>query len=120
VNFPGDTKQSFKASFTGGFFGIEGIAADTTKLDKFMDALFQLRTEKILDSLEAKKYQSALTQTPLMEIKIQDIGNQSYPLTIFPIEKGSNVMVGKINEAILLNPIAIREIFRKKEYFIQK
>ncbi len=120
VNFRADTKQSFKASFLGRYFSIEGIATDTTKLDRFMDALFQLRAEKILDSTEVKNYQSPLTQTPLMEIKITDIGNQSYPLTIFPIEKGSDVIVGKVNEVVLLNPMAIREIFRKKNYFIQK
>jgi len=120
VSFPVDTKQSFKASFIGRFFGIEGIATDTTKLDKFMDALFQLHAVKILDSMEVRKYQSVLAQTPLMEIKINDIGNQSYPLTIFPIEKGSDVIVGKKNEVVLLNPLVIREIFKKKNYFIQK
>src|SRR5258706_2170214 len=38
VTFP-DPKQNFKALFKGKFFGIEGIATDTTKLDGFMDAL---------------------------------------------------------------------------------
>jgi hypothetical protein len=79
-----------------------------------------LRAEKFLDSAEVKKYQSALAQTSLVEIKITDIGNQTYPLTIYPIEKGSNLIVGKVSEVILLNPMAIREVFRKKEYFIQK
>ena len=120
VNFPSDTKQSFRAAFIGSFFSIEGIATDTTKLDKFMDALFQLRAEKILDSVETRKYQNVLTQTPLMEIKISDIGNQTYPLTIFPIEKNSDVIVGKVNDVVLLNPMAIREIFRNKNYFVQK
>jgi hypothetical protein len=120
VNFPSDAKQSFKASFIGRLFSIENIATDTTKLDKFMDALFQLRAEKILDSVDVKNYQSALSQTPLMEIKIYDIGNQSYPLTIFPIEKGSDVIVGKVNEVVLLNPMAIRGIFRKKNFFVQQ
>lgn len=120
VSFPTDTKQSFNASFIGRFFSIEGIATDTTKLDRFMDALFQLRAEKILDSTEVRNYQSSLEQTPLMKIKINDIANQSYPLTIYPIEKGNDVIVGRVNEVILLNPMAIREIFRKRNYFIQK
>jgi len=121
VTFPSELRQNFKASYTGKFFSIEGIATDTTKLDQFMDALFQLRSERILDSTEVKNYSNDLTQKPMMDIVIQDIGNRSYPLSLFPPAKDSRYIVGKINEEIVLfNPLALKEVFRKRGYFISK
>ncbi|MGC4022309.1 MAG: hypothetical protein QM734_10345 [Cyclobacteriaceae bacterium] len=73
------------------------------------------------DSVEVKKYNTALSKSPLMTIQIQDVASQIYPLTIFPFEKGNESLVGKINnEAVLLNPLILREIFKKKDYFKQK
>jgi len=121
VTFPSDPKQNFKASFKEKLFSIEGISTDTTKLDKFMDAMFQLRSERILDSTEVKNYNNDLAQKLMMEIVIHDIANRSYPLILFPPEKGSKYIVGKINEeVVLLNPLSLKEIFRKREYFISR
>lgn len=121
VKYPADRKQSFIASFKDKYFSIEGIATDTTKLDRFMDGLFQLRSERILDSAEVKNYSNELAQKVMMEIVINDIGNRSYPLTLFQPEKESKYIVGKINnEVVLINPFALKEIFRKRDYFVQR
>lgn len=120
VKYPTDPRQNFIASFKGKYFSIEGIATDTTKLDRFMDGLFQLRSERILDSTEIKNYSNELAQKIMMEIVINDIGNRSYPLILFQPEKESKYIVGKINEeVVLLNPFALKEIFRKRDYFVQ-
>ncbi len=120
VTFPSDPKQNFKASFQNKSFSIEGIATDTTKLDGFMDALLQLRSERILDSSEIGNYTNDLLQKPMMEIVIQDVANRSYPLILFPLEKGSKYVIGKINEEVVfVNPFVLRDIFRKREYFVQ-
>src|SRR6478736_1813106 len=121
VKYPADPKQSFVASFKERYFSIEGIATDTTKLDRFMDGLFQLRSERILDSAEVKNYNSELAQKVMMEIVINDIGNRSYPLILFQPDKEGKYIVGKMNnEVILLNPFALKEIFRKRDYFVQR
>jgi hypothetical protein len=121
VIFASDPKQNFKASFKEKFFSIEGINTDTTKLASYMDALLQLRSERILDSLEAKNYASNILQHPLMKIAIQDVANRTYPLILFPLEKGSKYQVGKINnEVVVLNPLILKDVFRKREYFIQR
>jgi hypothetical protein len=121
VTFPSDAKQNFKASFSGKYFSVEGIATDTTKLDQFMDALLQLRSETILDSVQAKRYDSLIKHKPMMSIVIHDIAKRSYPLTVFPIQKGQDFLIGGINEEIvLLNPLTVRGIYRKKEFFVSK
>ncbi len=86
-----------------------------------MDASFQLRSERILDSAEAKNYANDILQKPMMKIVIQDVANRTYPLSLFPPGKESRYIVGKINEeVVLLNPLALKEVFRKREYFISK
>jgi len=120
VKYPADLRQGFIASFKEKYFSIEGIATDTAKLDRFMDGLFQLRSERILDSTEIKNYSNELAQKIMMEIAINDIGNRSYPLILFQPEKESKYIVGKINEEVVLfNPLALTEIFRKRDYFVQ-
>jgi hypothetical protein len=121
VIFPSESKQNFKASYKEKLFSIEGIATDTTKLDQFMNALFQLRSDRILDSTEVKNYSNDLVQKPMMEIFIHDIANRTYPLILYPPAKESKYVVGKINEEVVLfNPLTLKEIFRKREYFISK
>lgn len=121
VIFPSDPRQNFKASFKEKYFSIEGAVTDTTKLATYMDALLQLRSERILDSLEAKNYANNISQQPLMEITIQDVANRTYPLTLFPLEKESKYLVGKINnEVVVLNPLILKDVFRKEEYFFSK
>jgi len=121
VSFPSDLQQNFKASYKEKLFSIEGITTDTTKLDQFMDALIQLHWERILDSTEVKNYNNDLVQKPMMEIFIHDIANRTYPLLLYPPAKESRYIVGKINEeAVLLNPLALKEVFRKREYFISR
>jgi hypothetical protein len=118
VVFPADPRQNFNASFRDKYFSIEGINTDTTKLDAFMDALLQLRSEKILDSAEVNNYASALALQPVMKITLLDVANREYPLLVFPREKDSNFVVGKINqEAVLINQEAFQGIFRKREHF---
>jgi hypothetical protein len=121
VKFPAEPKQNFKASYKEKLFSIEGIATDTTKLDRFMDALFQLRSERILNSTEIKNYNSDLVQKPMMEIFIHDIADRTYPLILYPPAKESKYIVGKINaEVVLFNPLAFKEVFRKRQYFISR
>ncbi|MBS1681817.1 MAG: DUF4340 domain-containing protein [Bacteroidetes bacterium] len=121
VVFSAEPKQNFKASFLNGLFGIEGIKTDTTKLDRFMDALFQLQVEKFLDSAETKKQETTYAKPPLITIQIQDVGSRVYPFAIYPYQKGSEFLQGKINETpVLLNPRILQEVFKRKNYFIQQ
>jgi hypothetical protein len=121
VKFPKNEKQSFKASFQNKIFSIENVAqTDTTKLAAFMDALIQLRAEKIL-AAGLSKYDSLLTAKPLEEIVIQDIASRSYQLKIFPTQKGRSLIIGVRNDEVVeLNPLAIREVYKVKDYFITR
>ncbi len=119
---PSDTEQNFKVSFKDKFFGIDGITSvDTTKLNNYLDAISLLRAEKILTVDQAKEYDSLTSQTSFVKIIVQDIANRTYELKLFPMQKGNNFCIGKMNgtEVIEIKLSAAREILRKKEFFIQ-
>lgn len=120
VHFPSDPTQSFKASFKNGIFGIEGIVTDTTKLDGYMDALFQLRAEKIL-TYPKTSYDSLVKRSATEEITIEDIAGEHYALKLLLPERNQFSLLGFRNEELIeLNKNVFPKIFRKKNYFIQK
>lgn len=120
VRFSKNPKQNFKASFQNKIFSVENVKeTDTTKLAAFMDALIQLRADKILTTEQSRQYDSLLTTSPLEEIVIQDIASRNYQLKIFPVLRGKSVMLGIRNDEVLeFNPLAIREVFKTKDFFI--
>lgn len=118
ANFPSDPKQNFKVSFRDKFFGIEGVDADTTKLNNFLDAVSLLRADRILTEEQAKAYDSLVSTQPVEVFTIHDIANRSYDLKIFAALKGKSTLVAKKDgEVIELNPMALREVAKKKDYF---
>jgi len=49
-----------------------------------------------------KNYANDILQKPMMEIAIQDIARGLIQLTLYPLEKESKYIVGKINEEVVL------------------
>lgn len=122
VKFPRNEKQNFKASFQNKIFSIENIAqTDTTKLATFMDALIQLRAERILTADQSHPYDSLLATKPMEEITIEDIASRTYELKIFPPRKGRPLVIGVRNDELIeLHPMTIREIYKMKDFFIAR
>ena len=119
VTFPGDARQSFQAGFQGNFFGIDGIATDTTKLDQFMDALLQLRADKLLDESQASAYDSLKRTRALVEVVIADVAQRKYTLTVFPAWHRQVVATSQ-DGWFILNPLDLSRLYRKKDYFIAR
>lgn len=118
ANFPSDPKQNYKISFQDKFFGIEGLNADTTKLNDFLDAVSLLRADRILTGDQAKPYDSLTSTQPIETFLIQDIANRNYELKIFPVLKGKPTLVAKKDgEVMELNPRALQGVLKKKDYF---
>ncbi|HTH54706.1 MAG TPA: DUF4340 domain-containing protein [Cyclobacteriaceae bacterium] len=122
VKFPKNEKQNFRASFQNKIFSIENMKeTDTTKLAAFMDALIQLRAERILTAEQSRPYDSLLATNPFQEITVQDIANRSYQLKIFPPQKRKSAGLAIRNEEVIeLNPMGLREIYRTKDFFIAR
>jgi hypothetical protein len=119
VSFPSNPKQDFHASFKNNFFGIDEIAAtDTSKLDRFMDDLFQLRAKKIMTDEELRKVDSTSSAKPAEIITIRDVAGNQYALTILSAPSQRTTLLASINnQFILLDVVQLRELARPRDFF---
>jgi hypothetical protein len=123
VHFPNRTDQDFSVSLVNNLFSIAEVAvADTTKLSGFLESLFELQAEQILSKTESIPYDSLLSGNPVVELAIQDISKGTIALKIFPPQKGSGVVVGRINdsETVLLSTRAAAAVSRGRDFFVLK
>lgn len=123
VNFSEHPNQGFTISVANGLFGIEEVTvADTTKLSSYLESIFNLRAERILTEKEAVIYDSLLATSPILDLVIEDISKKKFELKIFSSASKSALVVATMNhdEPILLQPSAVFNILRKRDYFVFK
>lgn len=121
AGFQSDSKQNFTISFSDKFFDIEGIDADTTKLNDYLDAVSLIGSERILTPEESKPYDSLFATAPSFQIEVQDIAKRSIILKVFRSNRKREAVPAKVNdEAILLSPQAVNAIDRKRGFFVRK
>jgi hypothetical protein len=123
VHFPKRIDQDFSVSLVNNLFSIAEVSvADTTKLSGFLESLFELQAEQILSKTESMRYDSLLSGYPVVELAIQDISKKNIALKIFPPQKGSGVIVGRVNdsETVLLSPRAAAAVSRGRDFFVMK
>lgn len=123
VHFPNRTDQDFSVSLVNNLFTIAEVSvAETTKLSGFLESLFDLQAEEILSKTESRRYDSLISGVPIVEVAIQDISKSTIALKIFPPQKGSGVVVGRINdsETVLLSTRAAAAVSRGRDFFAVK
>lgn len=111
VKFEGEPKSDFKVSYQNQFFGIEGLpAADTTRLNDFLDAVSLLQVNRFLSAQEKNQLDST-SMTPEFTIEVTDIANRSYLLEVYPQQVDNLVRLGRVNRESL-GRIAKKDIDR--------
>ena len=123
VHFPKRIDQDFSVSLVNSLFTIAEVSvADTTKLSGFLESLFELQAEEILSKTESRRYDSLISGGPIVEVAIQDISKSTIALKIFPPQKGSGVIAGRINdsETVLLSRRAAAAVSRGRDFFAVK
>lgn len=120
ASFNGNDKESFAISFQDKFFGIEGNpAADTTRLNDYLDAVSLVRAARYLPAGENHTYDSMLTTKPYCSIEVSDIANRTYHLDLYlPIQQDPAVL-GKLGDgqAVLISREDFLRLDRKKSHF---
>lgn len=119
VKYEGEPKSDFKVSYQNQFFGIEGLpAADTTRLNDFLDAVSLLQVNRFLSAQEKNQLDSA-SMTPEFTIEVTDIANRSYLLEVFPQQVDNLVRLGRVNRESLgrITKNDIDRIARKRSNF---
>jgi hypothetical protein len=122
ASFPKEPREDFTISFKSQYFGIEGLpAADTTKLNDYLDAVSLLNGGRFVSPGESRNYDSLLKTTPDFTILVSDIANRTYQLEVFPPVPGAAYILGRLNSEspVVFNRKDIALISRKQSYFVR-
>lgn len=122
ASFAGTEKESFAISFQDRFFGLEGNpAADTTKLNDYLDAVSLVQAVRYVPAGESPRYDSLLATTPYYSIEATDIANRSYRLDLYPPIKQDPAVLGKLHDgqAVLISREDLLRLDRKRSYFVR-
>lgn len=96
VAYNKEPQNDFRVSFQDNFFGIEGLpAADTTRLNDFLDAVSLLEVNRFLSAKDNSQPKSH-TAAPEFVIEVTDIADRVYSLAVFPPQTDSS-MLGLVN-----------------------
>lgn len=122
ANFPTKPHNDFTMAMQQNFFGVEGLpAADTTKVNNYLDAVSLLQANRFVKPTDFNYLDSLVQVGPEFSIRISDIASRNYLLEVYPITEKNTVCLARLNqETIVLLTRADREaIARTKAYFNQ-
>lgn len=119
VKFPGRPSDNFSVAMTRNYFGIEGMEADTARLNTFLDNVSLLTVEEYLS--QPGLADSLSQAAPEMEIIVSDVANRTYRLRLFP-ERRSREYYGLIgdSQAALFSRRKIEALLKPRSFFSKK
>jgi hypothetical protein len=120
ASFPWDRSENFRVSMTRDHFGIEGLAeADTAKLNTFLDDVSLLTADEYIT--EPGLIDSLLRITPVLHLKIADVGNRTYELRLFDSsESGSFPGIIGNDQVAIFEGKKIQALLKPKSFFKKK
>lgn len=120
MRWPDEPSENFAVSMQKDFFGIEGMAAaDTSKLNTFLDNISLLTVDAYLS--EPELTDSLQSLQPQLDIRVSDIANRNYRLRIFdPGDSGPVFALVQEGQAAVFDRRKIMQISRPKSFFRKK
>lgn len=120
VEYPKSPSDNFRVSGDRRSFGIEGLPqADTARLNTFLDEVSLLTVDEYLS--EPQLSDSLRNATPVMEIRVTDIGNRVYRLQLYDPGPGADFL-GMIQDAqaARFDHRKIASLLKPKSFFTKK
>jgi hypothetical protein len=115
VRFPRKPGENFTVASRKGFFGIEGMDADTARLNTFLDHVSLLTVDRYAD--QTPKRDSLATATAQMEIIVRDVGSREYRLQLFGSQTSEVPGLVPVNQLAYFNVRKIQPLIRPKSFF---
>jgi hypothetical protein len=115
VKFPNKPSENFKVSVSKQFFGIDGMEADTAKLNTFLDNVSLLTVDRFIDDVTGRD--SIARSKPEMEVVVRDVANREYQLLILAGGKGEVLGLVPENQLAYFNIRKIQAIVRPRSFF---
>lgn len=115
VAFPGKSADNFEIKMLNDYFGIEGIQADTTRLNDFLDAVSLLTVDQYVSADSLQK------QVPVLTITVSDIADRQYQLAVYGIsDKGKTACFLNENQAAWIDNRKLARLIRNRDFFVKK
>lgn len=112
VAFNRKPSDGFDVKMLDGYFGVDGIQTDTTRLNDFLDAVSLLTVDQYTatDSLEDK--------TPWLTITVSDIAERQYSLSIFEVtEAGKTACLVNEKQGAWIDNRKLVRLIKNRDFF---
>lgn len=119
ASFPGDPGSGFSVRRENNAASIAGMpAADTTRLNDFMDAISFMTAQEFTESLP----DSLRKGEPIMRIVVKDIANREYSLDLYGRRESDGPYQGIVDGTLhaLLDPVQIENVLLRKSDFAKQ
>ncbi|HZY80044.1 MAG TPA: DUF4340 domain-containing protein [Cyclobacteriaceae bacterium] len=111
-------RETFIISGKGSLFNVEGMEADTAKVNTYLDDVSLLVGEGFYTAGQRQRIDSLLAGPTSFEVTVTDVGNRSQKLEVFPPLRNEADVYGRVNGEIMIFPRAeMARIAKKKSWF---
>jgi hypothetical protein len=110
--------ETFTVSGDDNLFSIQGMEADTAKVNTYLDDVSLLVGEGFYTRGQRERIDSLLAGPTSFEVVVTDIGDRSFKLEVFPPLRNEADVFGLVNGEIMVFPRAeMARIAKKKSWF---
>jgi hypothetical protein len=111
-------RESYTISGKENFFSVEGIEADTAKVNTYLDDVSLMIGDGFYLPGQRERIDSLLAGPTSFEVTVTDIGDRSFKLEVFPPLRNEADVYGRVNGEIMIFPRAeMARIAKKKSWF---
>ena len=120
TQFPRQQSGNFQVLPSEGYFSVDGMKADTARLNEYLDGISLLRADQRIDSASTRSWQSIIAQTPSFLITVKEISGRTHQLTVFPPDPDRADAIGRTGEGdyVIFDKRKIVPLARTKQYFV--
>jgi hypothetical protein len=117
---PAKPAENFEIEMGKEYFEVKGIAADTAKLNSFLDAVSLTTVVRYLGKNELGGIDSLLSKSGSIEIQVDDISGKTYSLSLHA-EFEPGLTLGMVNgQPAVLDSRRVRELQVGRSWFLKK
>lgn len=115
VTFTNKPSDNFEVKLSDGFFSVDKLDTDTTKLNDFLDAVSFLTVDEYVEA------DSLRTQPSLASIILTDIADRQYGLAILPIvNNGKTACLINETQPAWIDNRKLGRLVKKRDFFAKK
>jgi uncharacterized protein (UPF0333 family) len=121
ASFPHQPTENFDIEMGKEYFEVKGMAADTAKLNSYLDAVSLITVIRYLSKKEVSS-DSLAKSVANVEITVEEISGKTYTLQLYQKDSNSGVTLGLVNDtdAAWLDSRKIHELLKSRSWFLRK